>query len=62
MCNCIANFQPKRKNSFLWVFGVLLSFNLDSVAAFTRAISRMYENVAIAYLDGFGLTEYFAIF
>lgn len=62
MCNCIANFQRKKKNSFLWVFGVLLLFNLDSVAAFTRAISRMYENEATAYLDGFGLTEYFAIF
>ena len=59
--NCIANFQPKRKNSFLKIFGVLLSFNRNSVAAFTRAISRMYENAATVYLNDFGLNDYFLI-
>ena len=60
--NCIANFQPKRKNLFLCVFGVLLLFNLDSVAAFTPAILRMYKNAATVHLDYFDLTDYFPIF
>ena len=60
--NCIVNFQPKGKNSFLWAFHVLLSFNLDSVAAFTGRISRMYENPATAHSDYFGFTKYFPIF
>ena len=60
--NCIVNFQPKRKNSFLWVFGVLLPFNLDIVASFTQAMSSIRENAATVHLDDFGLTEYFPIF
>ena len=59
--SCIANIQLKRKILFLLVFGVLLSFNLDSVTAFTREILKMYENAAIVHLDDFRLPEYFPI-
>ena len=55
-------FQTKKDELILRIFGVLLLFNLDSVAAFTKTILRMCENAATVHLDDFGLTKYFSIF